>query len=101
MPIVNKVEVAIEIGPKFKDVKIEKVLADAMTARIVLNPRSVDTVVVSNLVCCRREPCRAVLRCDEMLDYLGEKTAAQKVMENGVCLWKGSADGGFGRKGDH
>lgn len=46
-------EVAMEISSEeeFRDVVVEKVLVDAMAARMVLRPESVDTVVASNLVC--------------------------------------------------
>lgn len=44
-------EVGMEIAREFPDVKVDKMLVDAMTARMVLRPRSIDTVVASNLVC--------------------------------------------------
>lgn len=52
-------EVATEISreEEFRDVVVEKVLVDAMAARMVLRPESVDTVVASNLVC----PCLLLL----------------------------------------
>lgn len=43
-------EVATEVGKEFADVKVDKMLVDAMTARMVLKPGSIDTVVASNLV---------------------------------------------------
>lgn len=44
-------EVAMEVAKEFGDVSVDKMLVDAMTARMVLNPGSIDTVVASNLVC--------------------------------------------------
>lgn len=44
-------EVAVEVGREFPDVKVDKMLVDAMTTRMVLKPGSIDTVVASNLVC--------------------------------------------------
>lgn len=60
-------EVAVEVGREFSDVKVDKVLVDAMTARMVLNPKSVDTVVASNLVCFLGSEgmCRALYEADE------------------------------------
>lgn len=51
-------EVAMEVAKEFGDVSVDKMLVDAMTARMVLNPGSIDTVVASNLVC----PCSTELR---------------------------------------
>ncbi|KAK1225979.1 hypothetical protein PQX77_000688 [Marasmius sp. AFHP31] len=42
-------EIANEVSKEFPDVKFDKMLVDAMTARMVLNPASLDTVVASNL----------------------------------------------------
>ncbi|RJE21356.1 tartrate dehydrogenase [Aspergillus sclerotialis] len=42
-------EVAAEVGKEFADVKLDKMLVDAMTARMALKPGSIDTVVASNL----------------------------------------------------
>ncbi|GAB7365066.1 hypothetical protein MBLNU230_g5847t1 [Neophaeotheca triangularis] len=42
-------EVAKEVGKEFEDVTVEKMLVDAMTCRMVLQPGSIDTVVASNL----------------------------------------------------
>jgi tartrate dehydrogenase/decarboxylase/D-malate dehydrogenase len=42
-------EIAQEIAAEFPDVTWDKMLVDAMTARMVLKPRSVDTIVASNL----------------------------------------------------
>ncbi|KAJ8074807.1 hypothetical protein PM082_019132 [Marasmius tenuissimus] len=42
-------EIASEISKEFPDVKFDKMLVDAMTARMVLNPASLDTVVATNL----------------------------------------------------
>lgn len=44
-------EVGMEVAREFPDVKVDKMLVDAMTARMVLRPQSIDTVVASNLVC--------------------------------------------------
>lgn len=38
-----------EIAPSYPDVRIEKMLVDAMTVRMVLNPKSMDTIVATNL----------------------------------------------------
>jgi tartrate dehydrogenase/decarboxylase / D-malate dehydrogenase len=43
-------EIVEEIGSEFPDVRIERVLADALAARLVLDPGSVDVVVASNLL---------------------------------------------------
>ena len=46
-------EVAAAVAREFPEVKVDKMLVDAMTARMVLKPESIDTVVASNLVCLR------------------------------------------------
>lgn len=43
-------EVAAEVAKDFPDVTWDKMLVDAMTVRMVLNPRSLDTIVATNLV---------------------------------------------------
>ena len=42
-------EIAKEVAEDFPDVKWDKMLVDAMTTRMVLQPQSIDTVVASNL----------------------------------------------------
>ncbi|KAK0620798.1 tartrate dehydrogenase/decarboxylase [Immersiella caudata] len=42
-------EVAAEVAKDFPDVKVDKMLVDAMTARMVLAPKSLDTIVATNL----------------------------------------------------
>jgi isocitrate/isopropylmalate dehydrogenase len=42
--------VANEVAVEFPDVKVEKMLVDAMTTRMVLKPESIDTIVATNLV---------------------------------------------------
>jgi len=42
-------EVVAEVGKQYPKVKLERVLVDAMAARMVLNPASVDVVLGSNL----------------------------------------------------
>lgn len=42
-------EVAAEVAKEFPDVKWDKMLVDAMTCRMVLNPKSLDTIVATNL----------------------------------------------------
>ncbi len=42
-------EVAAEVGKDFPDVQADKMLVDAMTARMVEKPGSIDTVVATNL----------------------------------------------------
>jgi tartrate dehydrogenase/decarboxylase/D-malate dehydrogenase len=42
-------EVVEEVGADFPDVRIERVLVDALAARMVTNPGSLDVVVASNL----------------------------------------------------
>jgi tartrate dehydrogenase/decarboxylase/D-malate dehydrogenase len=42
-------EIALEVSKEFPDVTWDKMLVDAMTARMVLKPQSVDTVVATNL----------------------------------------------------
>jgi isocitrate/isopropylmalate dehydrogenase len=41
--------VAKVVGEEYPDVKVEKMLVDAMTTRMVLQPESIDTVVATNL----------------------------------------------------
>jgi isocitrate/isopropylmalate dehydrogenase len=41
--------VAKVVGEGYMDVKVEKMLVDAMTTRMVLQPESIDTVVATNL----------------------------------------------------
>lgn len=43
-------EIAQEVAREFPDVAVEKMLVDAMTAKMVLNPASIDTIVATNLV---------------------------------------------------
>lgn len=38
-----------EVAKDYADVEIDKMLVDAMTVRMVLNPRSLDTIVATNL----------------------------------------------------
>lgn len=42
-------EIAAEVACDFPDVHWDKMLVDAMTVRMVLNPRSLDTIVATNL----------------------------------------------------
>ncbi|OMP87535.1 putative tartrate dehydrogenase/decarboxylase ttuC [Diplodia seriata] len=42
-------EVAREVAREFEDVKVDRMLVDAMTARMVMRPESIDTVVATNL----------------------------------------------------
>ena len=42
-------EIAAEVARDFPDVRWDKMLVDAMTVRMVLNPRSLDTIVATNL----------------------------------------------------
>ncbi|PGH01652.1 tartrate dehydrogenase [Blastomyces parvus] len=42
-------EVAAEVAAQFPDVTCDKMLVDAMTARMVLKPESLDTIVATNL----------------------------------------------------
>lgn len=43
-------EVVYEVAKEFPDVALDKMLVDAMTTRMVLNPKSLDTIVATNLV---------------------------------------------------
>lgn len=43
-------EVALEVSKGFPDVEWDKMLVDAMTCRMVLDPKSLDTIVATNLV---------------------------------------------------
>ncbi|KAF2127712.1 tartrate dehydrogenase/decarboxylase [Dothidotthia symphoricarpi CBS 119687] len=38
-----------EVAKEYEDVEIDKMLVDAMTVRMVLNPKSLDTIVATNL----------------------------------------------------
>lgn len=42
-------EIASEVAEDFPDVTWDKMLVDAMTARMILDPRSLDTIVATNL----------------------------------------------------
>ncbi|MDT3382071.1 tartrate dehydrogenase [Labrys neptuniae] len=42
-------EIAAEVAEEFPDVTWDKMLVDAMTVRMTLNPRSLDTIVATNL----------------------------------------------------
>lgn len=42
-------EIAAEVAVDFPDVKWDKMLVDAMTCRMVLDPKSIDTIVATNL----------------------------------------------------
>jgi isocitrate/isopropylmalate dehydrogenase len=46
-------EVAALTAKKFPDVKVDKMLVDAMTTRMVLKPETLDTIVATNLVSVR------------------------------------------------
>lgn len=48
-------EIALEISKDFPDVKWDKMLVDAMTCRMVLDPKSLDTIVATNLVSDRHQ----------------------------------------------
>ncbi len=43
-------EVATEVGQEYPDVTVDKMLVDAMTVRMVEKPKSLDTIVATNLV---------------------------------------------------
>ena len=43
-------EIAAQVAKDFPDVKTDKMLVDAMTCRMVLQPQSIDTIVATNLV---------------------------------------------------
>lgn len=43
-------EVANDVAKEFPDVTWDKMLVDAMTCRMVLEPKSLDTIVATNLV---------------------------------------------------
>ena len=43
-------EVSVQLAAEFPEVKVDKMLVDAMTTRMVLKPESIDTIVASNLV---------------------------------------------------
>lgn len=49
-------EIAAEVAKDFPDVKTDKMLVDAMTCRMVLDPKSLDTIVATNLVRPQEEP---------------------------------------------
>jgi tartrate dehydrogenase len=42
-------EIAVEVSKDFPDVHVDKMLVDAMTCRMVLQPDSLDTIVATNL----------------------------------------------------
>lgn len=42
-------EIALEVAKEFPDVSMDKMLVDAMTCRMVLQPASIDTIVATNL----------------------------------------------------
>jgi isocitrate/isopropylmalate dehydrogenase len=42
-------EIAAEVAADFPDVTMDKMLVDAMTCRMVLQPQSIDTIVATNL----------------------------------------------------
>lgn len=42
-------EIAAEVSQEFPDVTWDKMLVDAMTVRMTLNPKSIDTIVATNL----------------------------------------------------
>jgi tartrate dehydrogenase len=42
-------EIAKEVSAEFPDVECDKMLVDAMTARMVLHPETIDTIVATNL----------------------------------------------------
>ena len=42
-------EIFARVAHEFPDVKTDRILVDAMTTRMVLNPSTIDTVVASNL----------------------------------------------------
>ena len=42
-------QIAAEVAAEFPDVTWDKMLVDAMTVRMVMNPASLDTIVATNL----------------------------------------------------
>ena len=42
-------EIAAEVAAEFPDVSWDKMLVDAMTVRMTLDPQSLDTIVATNL----------------------------------------------------
>jgi isocitrate dehydrogenase len=42
-------EIAAEVAREYADVQVDKMLVDAMTVRMVMEPRSLDVVVATNL----------------------------------------------------
>ena len=42
-------EIAVEVAEEYPDVTWDKMLVDAMTARMILDPKSLDTIVATNL----------------------------------------------------
>lgn len=55
-------EIALEVAKDFPDVTMDKMLVDAMTCRMVLQPQSIDTIVATNLVSLLVYRVRAVTR---------------------------------------
>jgi isocitrate/isopropylmalate dehydrogenase len=62
-------EVAAEVAKDFPDVKCDKAIVDAMTCRMVLDPKSLDTIVATNLVCFSRCSVESVVLSDIARGY--------------------------------
>lgn len=63
-------EVAEAVRADFPDVTVERMLVDAMTARMVLKPESIDTVVATNLVYYVSPPFLS-FSCEDLIPVVG------------------------------
>ena len=69
-------EVASEMSKAFPDVKVDKMLVDAMTCRMVLQPQSLDTIVATNLVWLANPLDRFIAYVKQHADILSDLAAA-------------------------
>lgn len=69
-------EIAAEVAQEFPDVKWDKMLVDAMTCRMVLDPKSLDTIVATNLVSLDLHRLQAQTLTSQHADILSDLAAA-------------------------
>jgi tartrate dehydrogenase len=87
-------EIAAEVATEFPDVTWDKMLVDAMTVRMTLKPKSLDTIVATNLHAAHRQHrSRAPLPLDVRADpRFGLRHHGQRNCEPGRHLLDGVAD---------
>lgn len=84
-------EVAMEVAREFPDVKVDKMLVDAMTCRMVLDPKSLDTIVATNLVSAFGDMCTSELTgCSACRHTLGPRGCPRRIDRHRADVQPGS-----------